>query len=303
MLTYQILNYFFGFHPNYESPDFGLWTPYFSLNTYFSLVLASLVVLSNAVGINFLVNRNHFHERNTYLVALIYVVLMSLFNAFYFINGVLITHTFLILMLQQLFVSSNKEDVRATIFNAFLCLGLASTFTPLLVFFVPVFWIPFFLVRRISLREILLGFIAYSIPFLYYFALVYIFGGEHQLNFMAQNWGTESNDFWFVSISLTILLIFAFIAMIQKGRTAKIQTNKKLRILTLLVFVFLFCAVFQLLSFQQLDIFSFVLIPLSILLIFCFLSYSYVLVISILFYILFAYSVIKFFVFLPIEHV
>ena len=303
LLAYQILNYFFGFHSIYESPNFGFWTPYFSVNTSLSLVLASLVVFSNAIGINYLVNRNHFHERNTYLVALIYVVLMSLFTASYSLNGVLITHSFLILMLHQLFVSSQKEDVRAIIFNAFLCLGMASTFTPLFIFTVPVFWLPFLISKSISFREILIGFIGYSIPFLYYFTLVYISGREHKLNFTAQNWEAQSKDFYLVIVALTVLLIFAFIAMLQKGRTAKIQTNKRLRTLTLLVFIFLFCALFQILSFQQLDISSFLLIPLSILLIFCFLSYSYGLVISILFYILFTYSVMKFFVFLPIEHV
>ena len=303
LLIYQILNYFFGFHSIYESPDFGFWTPYFSVNSSFSLLLASLVVLSNAIGINYLVNRNHFHERNTYLVALIYVVLMSLFTTSYSLNGVLITHGFLILMIHQLFVSGQKEDVRAPIFNSFLCLGMASTFTPLLIFTVPVFWVPFLISKRISFREILIGFIGYSIPFLYYLTLVYMLGSEHKLNFTARNYGTQSNDFWFVTLTLTIFLILAFIAMLQKGRTAKIQTNKRLRTLTFLVFVFLFCALFQILSFQQLDMLSFVLIPLSMLLIFCFLSYSYGLVISILFYVLFAYSVMKFFVFLPIEHV
>ena len=303
LLTYQILNYVFGFHSIYKSPDFGFWTPYFSVNISLSLVLASGVVFFNAIGINYLVNRNHFHERNTYLVALVYVVLMSLFSASYSLNGVLITHALLIMMLHQLFVSSQKEDVRATVFNAFLCLGMASTFTPLLIFTVPLFWVPFLISKRISLREVLIGFIGYSIPFLYYFTLVYIFGSEHKLNFIAQNWGGQIKDFWFIMMALSVLLIFAFIAMIQKGRTAKIQTNKRLRTLTLLVFIFLFCALFQILSFQQLDILSFVLIPLSMLLIFCFLSYSYELVISILFYVLFAYSVMKFFIFLPIEHV
>ena len=165
------------------------------------------------------------------------------------------------------------------------------------------FWFPFLIAKRISFREILNGFIGYSVPFIYYFTVVYLTGSEHKLNFTHQNWEVQIKDFWFVTMALSVLLIFAFIAMIQKGRTAKIQTNKRLRTLTLLVFIFLFCALFQILSFQQLDILSFVLIPLSILLIFCFLSYSYGLVITILFYVLFAYSVMKFFVFLPIEHV
>ena len=303
LLVYQILNYFFGFHFIYESPDFGFWTPYLPFQISLSMVLASLVVFLNAIGINHLVNRNHFHERNTYLVALIYVVLMSLFNASYSLNGILITHSLLILMLHQLFIQSQKEDSRAGIFNAFLCLGLASTFTPLLIFCVPVIWVPFFVAKRISLREIFIGLIGYSIPFLYYFALVYILGSEHQLQFTTLKGGAGSKDFLFVIIALAVFLIFAFIAMLQKGRTAKIQTNKRLRTLTLLVFLFLFCALYQLISFQQLDILSFVLIPLSILLIFCFLSYSYGLVITTLFYLLFAYSVMKFFVFLPIEHV
>lgn len=303
LLTYQILNYFFGYHSIYESPDFGLWTPYFLVNSSLSLLLASLLVLSNAIAINYLVNRNHFHERNTYLVALIYVILMSLFTASYTLNGILITHSFLILMIHQLFVSNQKEDVRATIFNTFLCLGMASTFTPLLIFTVPVFWVPFLISKRISLRQILIGFIGYSIPFLYYFTVVYMLKSVHKLNFMARNYGAKSNDFWFVILVLKTFLILAFLAMLQKGRNAKIQTNKRLRTLTLLVFVFLFCALFQILSFQQLDILTFVLIPLSMLLIFCFLSYRYGLVITILFYALFAYSVMKFFIFLPIEHV
>ncbi len=303
LLTYQVLENFYGFHAIYERSYFGFWSPYIFLPTSFSQFSASFVVLLNAVGLNYLVNKNHFLERNTHLVSLIYIVFMSLFSVSYSMNGILISHALLIIMLNQLLTLNHKEDLRSTIFNCFLCLGLSTTFTPFFLYFTPIFWVPFFLTKPLSFREILIGLIAFSIPFLYYFIMVYVLGDDYFLYLNNEVFGTMRTDFWFIMIAISVFLAFAIIIVSIKSRTTKIQTNKKIRICIFLTFVFSCIALYQLLSFQQIGFMSFILIPLSILLIFSFISDSFRFVVSLLFYSLIAYSVMKFFIFLPIQDI
>ena len=100
-----------------------------------------------------------------------------------------------------------------------------------------------------------------------------------------------------------LYLFFYAFAVIIKTRKTKIQTSKQIRSLVVLLTTFLAFSIYQILSFQQIEFLSLVFLPLSILLILAFLGDSYANAAHILFYILFGYSVIKFFLFLPTKDV
>jgi len=300
LVMYQCLNYFYPFYQLDVPSNLGFRTEYINLDSTSSIICASLVVLMNSFGLNALVNRNKFLERNTYFIALLYIVMMSLFHSAYYLNGVLISQFLLILMIHQFFKLNRPEDGRKTIFNGFFFAGFASTFTPVLMLSAPLLILPVLIMRPFKLREIVVSVLGYATPFIYILSFAYLlnlpidFGlGDHQL---AQS---ENKDFLFVAATMFLFLILGTLAVLTKSQKTTINSNKQFRILFILTLIFVISALYYMLSFQQIDHLSLILIPISIFLIFSFLSNTYGIAATVLFYAVFGYSVIKFFLFLP----
>ena len=174
LVCYQLLNYYFEFFALVPNQHFGLWIENMELNSIAGVFFASMVVLLNSFGLNLIVNRNNFHERNTYLVALIYVVFMSLFECFYFLNSTILLHSTIIFMIYQLFELNKREDGRKNIFNTFLFFALGVTVCPIYIFLLPMLLFSVTVIRQLSFKESLMAFSGFSIPFIYYFSLSYL---------------------------------------------------------------------------------------------------------------------------------
>jgi len=303
LVCYQMLNYYFEFVELVPNQHFGLWLENIELNAIIAVVLASLVVLLNSFGLNLLVNRNNFYERNTYLVALIYVVFMSLFECSYFLNSTLLLHSTIIFMIHQLFELNKREDGRKNIFNAFLFFAIGVTLCPIYIFLLPMLIVSVTVIRQLSFKEFLMAFSGFSIPFMYYFSITYLNGSVWRPSLWSSHFEIPQKDFWFVTISLIVFLVLSLFSVVFKMRQAKIQTNKQIRSLIILILFFFLLSLYELISFQQIDHFSLLIIPMSVLLIFAFLSDTYGMAANVLFYVVIVYSVIKFFLFLPSQAV
>ena len=303
LVCYQMLNYYFEFVELVPNQHFGLWLENIELNAIIAVVLASLVVLLNSFGLNLLVNRNNFYERNTFLVALIYVVFMSLFECSYFLNSTLLLHSTIIFMIHQLFELNKREDGRKNIFNAFLFFAIGVTLCPIYIFLLPMLIVSVTVIRQLSFKEFLMAFSGFSIPFMYYFSITYLNGSVWRPSLWSSHFEIPQKDFWFVTISLIVFLVLSLFSVVFKMRQAKIQTNKQIRSLIILILFFFLLSLYELISFQQIDHFSLLIIPMSVLLIFAFLSDTYGMAANVLFYVVIVYSVIKFFLFLPSQAV
>ena len=303
LVCYQMLNYYFEFVELVPNQHFGLWLENIELNAIIAVVLASLMVLLNSFGLNLLVNRNNFYERNTYLVALIYVVFMSLFDCSYFLNSTLLLHSTIIFMIHQLFELNKREDGRKNIFNAFLFFAIGVTLCPIYIFLLPMLIVSVTVIRQLSFKEFLMAFSGFSIPFMYYFSITYLNGSVWRPSLWSSHFEIPQKDFWFVTISLIVFLVLSLFSVVFKMRQAKIQTNKQIRSLIILILFFFLLSLYELISFQQIDHFSLLIIPMSVLLIFAFLSDTYGMAANVLFYVVIVYSVIKFFLFLPSQAV
>lgn len=303
LVCYQMLNYYFEFVELVPNQHFGLWLENIELNAIIAVVLASLMVLLNSFGLNLLVNRNNFYERNTYLVALIYVVFMSLFECSYFLNSTLLLHSTIIFMIHQLFELNKREDGRKNIFNAFLFFAIGVTLCPIYIFLLPMLIVSVSVIRQLSFKEFLMAFSGFSIPFMYYFSITYLNGSVWRPSLWSSHFEIPQKDFWFVTISLIVFLVLSLFSVVFKMRQAKIQTNKQIRSLIILILFFFLLSLYELISFQQIDHFSLLIIPMSVLLIFAFLSDTYGMAANVLFYVVIVYSVIKFFLFLPSQAV
>ena len=93
---YFLLNFQTGYYLQSLTPDFGLWSIFFVGNSIILKFLSFIIININALFLNRIFNKNEFLERNSYVVALLYVVTMSFYNSFYTLDGLLLAHLFII---------------------------------------------------------------------------------------------------------------------------------------------------------------------------------------------------------------
>jgi len=298
VVMYVVLNVFKNYYNYSDIAYFGFWGNNIKISVLYTQIIASCIVLINAIGINAIFNWNQFLERNSFMPSLLYVVLMSFYHSFYELDGLLIAHSFLILSINQLFFLRQNEDGRKSVFNAAFFAGLASTFYPSIIGFLPVTLFMIWCIRPFILRETILCIIGFIIPILYGgFYLIYT-GSSVSMDLIkvTTNYDQQLFDFlvtFGIFVFSLLLSVVSIRAYIQKS---SLRLKKMSRILWLFIFVSLVIGIFDYLAFdKQIQRFSLVMIPFSFFLTFSFFHKTLSSVANGLFYITFIYSILKFF--------
>jgi hypothetical protein len=297
---YILLNSQLPYYQIVNETNLGFWSSAFSEPIWLNMLLGGLLILTNSIGLNWIFNSHEFLDRNSYIVSLLYVVTMSFYHSFYCIDGLLIAQTFIILMLSQFFRLKQNMDGRKNVFNGFLFAGIAATFHPFMIFTFPILFAMTLIIRSFSFREFFLALGGFLIPLIY--ALVYQWYFDNELSFQilknSSNFQLQT-DFLVTLIFFGILLALGTFSLRTRMQKSSIRLKKQIQIIWLLVFVSISFGVVDYIYFHQIERFSLLLIPLSILLTYSFLHKSYGIISSIVFYLTIIYSVVKFFIFQP----
>lgn len=295
---YFLLNIYTQHFPIQAQINLGLWGKADVLLPLAGQIAAACLVFVNALLINYMFNVNEFFDRNTYISALTYVVLLSFFHSFYFLDGLLLAHFFLMLMFRQIFLLNQNSDGKRAIFNAFFWAGLAASFHPPLIICFPFFIIIIRIVRPFVMKELLLAMMGYSIPLLYGFAFLWVSGHEIHLKLLAQvtNYSSKQIDFLITSVLFTLLFILGVISNRLKNQKSGIRLKKLTTILFWWLLVALALGIYDFISYQQIERFSFVVVVFTIYLNFALNNKTFQLIASAMFYLTFTYSIVKFFV-------
>jgi hypothetical protein len=295
--------FFLNYHTWYYLPsvevNLGLWNIKTLDVTIFSLISAFLILV-NAVGLNILININEFFDKNAYIVSLLYVVTMSFYHSFYSLNGSLIAHSFLILMLFQFFKLKQNVDGRAQVFNGALFAGVAATFFPPLLISLPFIITMILIIRPFYLREMLLCIFGFVTPV--FFALVYIWIYKSVIDWMILDDKSNTQlqtDFIVSMVVFAVLLTLSIFSLSARLQKSSIRLKKQIQIIWVLIVLAIFLGVVDFLFFKQIERFSLLMIPLSILLSYSFYHKNYGIVSTVVFYLTMLYSVLKFFIFSP----
>lgn len=297
LFLFHFLNYSNRFYLSSDL-DIGLWTIFFTgikINT--SWVAGGLVLL-NSVILNVVFNRSNFFDRITYLIAPCYVVLMSFFECSYVLSGVIISHTLLALMLRQLFDMTQNDIRKSGVFNTLFLAGLMATFLPVFLPAIPIFFVLIRLIRPLEVRDVFIGIIAASLPLIYYFSANYIFDYVPSLQAaLPEKKDVLKGDSFALLGIISVSSIIGFSTFLGQWNESSIRTKRQFQMLLCLFLCFLLFSVVYLLSFQHIDFFSLLLLPLCLLLPFAFRSQSLGMSTSGAFYLLLTFSVMKFFIF------
>lgn len=294
---YVILNFTTNYYGYSETANFGFWGNKIPVNPLSSQIIASIIILSNAIGINAIFNWNQFLERNSFMPSLLYVILLSSYHSFYQLDGLLVSHVFLIVTLYQLYFLRQNEDGRKMVFNASFFAGIAATFHPPLIGILPIIFFMIWCIRPFVFREILLSTIGFIVPLFYAsFYLIYT-GSSIDLTLIKTSTNYERLQFDFlVTFGIFICSLLLSLVSIQAHiKKSSLRLKKMTRMLWWLVIAGLIIGIIDLYFFKQIQRFSLIMIPFSFFLTFSFSHKTLSFVAIGLFYVTFCYSILKFF--------
>jgi hypothetical protein len=294
---YFVLGFYFGSFENTNSINLGVLG---SIKTNFIISVTTNLVLIfiNGYFLNLLFNRNGFYERNTYIPSLIYIVLMSYFESFYGLNGLVVAHTFFILAIFQLFKLNQNEDARRYVFNAAFFLGVATIVHPPLIIVIPFLYFMVWTVRPFVWRESILLAIGFAVPIVYGTVVYNLSGQALNLKLIKQPVITEIGtlNFYVSLFSIAACIGLSVIGITIKNKKISIRLKKLTRLLWFFAIIAGILGAYDLFFFGQIERFSFFLIPVSFFLPYAFTSKTWGGITEFLFYLVIIYSVIKFFI-------
>jgi hypothetical protein len=140
-------------------------------------ILAFFLLIVQALILTSFINNQRMISKPTYFPGMAYLLVTSLFPEWNYFSAPLIVNTILLFALTQLFTIYNQQNVKGTIFNIGLALGIASfLFFPSLTFII---WILLALavMRPFRLNEWVLCLVGITAPF-YFYALYLIVTGN-----------------------------------------------------------------------------------------------------------------------------
>lgn len=294
---YIALGYSTGLISGVQSINLGFFGVV-SSTSFITASLSSLLLFLNAYLINLTFNKNGFYDRNIFIPSLLYVVLMSFYHSFYAMDGLLIAHTFLLLCLIQLFKLSQNEDGRSSVFNAAFFAGISAIVHPPIIMILPFLFIMVWSIRPFVLRESLLLITGFGIPLIY--GGIYLKWLDTSINLQMLKQATDYEihkiNFLITTGIFMLMLVLSLIGIQTKMKNSSIRFKKLVKILWVFVLIGAVFGVSDYIFFGQIERFSFILLPIPFFLPYSFTSKTWGKIASILFYITFAYSIVKFFI-------
>lgn len=296
IVGYALLNIWKGHHQPDLETNFGFWGHLLGDSLLLSKILAGTLIFVNAILLNSAFNRSDFMESNNFLPALLYVVFLSTFHSFYYLNGFAIAQTLLVLSVVQLMRLNQNEDARRIIFNASFLIGVACTFYPLLLVIIPfVFWM-IWVIRPFVLRESVLTVVGVAIPLI--FAGVY--GAVYQIGLSNDQLSSTSQELWLEDITIMggivfFMIILGLSSLAFKLKQSSIRLKKLFRLIVILANFCLLLTIFEYFVFHKKEALSLVFIPLMFFLPYSFGYKKQRMVTTTVFYLFFLFSVGKFF--------
>jgi hypothetical protein len=280
---------------------FGWWGD-FQVNEWRNSIsyelLVGIWILVNAVTLNYTFNSGEFNDKNTYLPALIFIVLSSMSETFYELSGFHLATSMLILMINQFLRLDQNHDGSKRIFNGAFFLGIAITAYPALIILTPFAIFMYLGFRPFTLRELWFFLLGILTPASYLFSYCYLFN----LSFPSIKFGWNpyvqqvNIEVFVVGALLIIAFIIGLIGLYQKMSTAGNRFKKEVQVINSLGISLLFMLVFNVFIESPMLRVEFFIIPLSFLFTFPLLSKRINLIASLFFYLIFFFGVLKLFI-------
>ena len=210
----------------------------FTLNPFSNIMLASILVFVQALLLNYLVNHYNLLGKPTFLPALMYTTLSSLFTPFLILSPPLVCNFLVIWMLHKLFSFYKGTDVKSAAYDLGMIVAAGSViYLPFVYLFLSI-WIALMLYRPFNWREMMSGVIGYITVF--FFLAVYYYLQDHIDQFY-RIWVPLGTKFpesvtinyynYLVLVPVIIVLVLCFLKLQQNFFKSYVQVRKSFQLL------------------------------------------------------------------------
>lgn len=163
--------------PHEADQHFWNWQTYLdqwvSQSALVEFGLTIFIVSLNTHQINNVYNRHSFFSKATFLPGMIYALMLFSLEQLSF-SPELIGHLFMIFGLGQLLRLRRQEGAKTIMFWGALFFGIATIFSAFSVLFVLLPWLGLMIFRPFVWREWILAVLGFTIPIIYYLAILYM---------------------------------------------------------------------------------------------------------------------------------
>lgn len=292
---YVLLHTFFPVqYLTFEKVNLGFFGVY--EENILTIIFSATLVFVTGIIINNVFNRNEFREKNTYLPSLTYVVLASFSEAYYHLNGTVISSLLIALSVIQLYRLNQNEDGRKEVFNAAFLFGLAACFYPVLFLLFPLLFILVWVLRPFVMRESALMVVGFTLPLIYAGVYASYMGYDLNNKLFSPSGVVENRNLYLILGALVAILLIAMISpLLLKLSQSGIRLKKLFRIIFLMTMAFSVVFLFEMILMNKQGGFYLMILPLSVLLTYAFGERELRSFPTFIFYLIFIISVGKFF--------
>ncbi|OFX80144.1 MAG: hypothetical protein A2X12_01815 [Bacteroidetes bacterium GWE2_29_8] len=254
---------------------------------------AFILLIVQSIIITVLFNYSSFVKKETYLPAFIYILLYLFFNKQLILNSALLANFLILISLFLNFKSYVIKKPYSKILNSTILISIASLFYFPVLFLVIVIWLSFFNYSMYKWREWVISIMGLLIPyifiFMYYFMIddLYLFNNI-KLNYFKLSLNYRNIlDLSYIQLItlgfLIILILTSFIHFLKKIDEGLIKVRKYKIMIFWITLIFI---TINALFFYNLKDFTNMIIPISILLSYYFLTSLKKIFIGIIFYLM-----------------
>ena len=158
----------------YEAPLFKGVSHLVANVVWLSTIIAFLLVVGSGILLNRILIYHEFYPKTTYLPALLYVLLSSLYVFQLGMHPLVWANLFTILALNQLLGIYRQQSAKARIFNAGLFLAIGVLFFWPMALVVPVLFMALTVIRPFVWREWFLAIAGLGLPLLFTVTVYYV---------------------------------------------------------------------------------------------------------------------------------
>ena len=143
-------------------------------NAFAYTLLTVVLLFAQAIYFNGIAGRHKLYPRTTYLPALVFILLTSIFPAFNYFSCTLLINWCLLGGIDMILSFSQSQHPRKQLFNAGFIICLAALLQFSAIGFVLVFFIALGLLRTFSPGEWVVGAMGYFTPFYFFAAILFL---------------------------------------------------------------------------------------------------------------------------------
>lgn len=177
----------------------------------FSSIAAFVLVLLQGLLLNQLFTNNHLSQKNTFLPAFIYILLMSCSYQCMTLNSMLFSNFLIIFALYFFLNCHDKKEGIDEIYNSCALLSLASLFYAPAILFILWIWIGLIIYKIYKWRSWVMSILGLITPYILLFIFYYLNQMDIQANLLAVSKGWLHFDFQFLNQPMQVVYIASLV--------------------------------------------------------------------------------------------